>query len=454
VTSPILVAPESSSVSDPKSTRSLLDSAVFYGVFGLLLFGPLAFGATEPWSIFVLEFSAALLFIVWLMKQAMSSELRITGNPLFPPMLAFAGLIFAQLMFGRSAYRYATFSGALLYCAYGMLCFLAAQCLRRGSQVKKLAVIVSVYGSAVALFALLQGLAPNGKLYWLREPRSGGWIYGPYVNHNHYAGLMEMLVPIPLVYCFTRYAHGERRIIAGAAAVIMASTVFLSGSRGGMLALAVEMALFATALMTRERRPKPALAGGVFLLVILSVLTWIGGGELTSRMTSIGTEARTELSGGMRLAIDRDGLRMFAKKSVLGWGLGVFPVVYPQFRSFYTNVVVNRAHDDYLQLLAEMGALGFATMLWFLVVLYRSSIKKLDNWAINISGTISLAALLGCAGILVHGFVDSNLQIPANAALFYVLCVLAASKPLTESRRHRRSHRTEMQETGALPEAV
>src|SRR5207249_11861111 len=80
------------------------------------------------------------------------------------------------------------------------------------------------------------------------------------------------------------------------------------------------------------------------------------------------------------------------------------PVVYPQFRSFYTNVVVNRAHDDYLQLLAEMGALGFATMLWFLVVLYRNGIKKLDNWAMNISGAISLAALLGCAGILVHGF--------------------------------------------------
>ena len=130
------------------------------------------------------------------------------------------------------------------------------------------------------------------------------------------------------------------------------------------------------------------------------------------------------------------------------------PVVYPQFRSFYTNVVVNRAHDDYLQLLAEMGALGFATMLWFLVVLYRNGIKKLDNWAMNISGAISLAALLGCAGILVHGFVDSNLQIPANAALFYVLCVLAASKPLTESRQHRRSHKTEMQETGVLPEAV
>ncbi len=39
---------------------------------------------------------------------------------------------------------------------------------------------------------------------------------------------------------------------------------------------------------------------------------------------------------------------------------------------------------------------------------------------------LALAALLGVTGILVHSLVDFNLQIPANAALFYVLCVLAA----------------------------
>ena len=58
-----------------------------------------------------------------------------------------------------------------------------------------------------------------------------------------------------------------------------------------------------------------------------------------------------------------------------------------------------------------------------------------------------MAALLGCVGILVHSFVDFNLQIPANAALFYVLCAIAASPPLKESQRHRvlrrRSSRTE-----------
>jgi hypothetical protein len=48
-----------------------------------------------------------------------------------------------------------------------------------------------------------------------------------------------------------------------------------------------------------------------------------------------------------------------------------------------------------------------------------------------------VAALLGCVGILVHSFLDFNLQIPANAALFYVLCAIAASGPLQESQRRR-----------------
>ena len=71
-----------------------------------------------------------------------------------------------QIVLGASAYRHDTISGALLYCAYAMLCFLASQTLLRSSQARKIAVILALYGFAIAAFALLQGVAPNGKLYW------------------------------------------------------------------------------------------------------------------------------------------------------------------------------------------------------------------------------------------------------------------------------------------------
>ena len=113
-------------------------------------------------------------------------------------------LVLVQIVFHVSAYPHDTISHAFLYVTYAILCFLSSQTLLRGAQARKLALIFCIYGAAIAVFALLQGISPNGKLYWMRQPRMGGWIYGPYVNHNHYAGLMELLIPIPLVVSLTR----------------------------------------------------------------------------------------------------------------------------------------------------------------------------------------------------------------------------------------------------------
>jgi O-antigen ligase len=414
-----------------------IHSVLLYGTFGLLLFGPLAFGAVEPWSIFVMEAGATALFLLWIAKQVLDGEFKIRMNPLFLPMGVFGLLILVQIAFRRSAYPHDSISGALLYCSYALLCFLSAQTLLRESQERKLALIFCVYAAALAVFALLQGVASNGKLYWMRQPRLGGWIYGPYVNHNHYAGLMEMLIPIPLVLSLTRLAHSKTRLIAAGAAAVMAGTVFLCGSRGGMLALLVELIVLAVVLVKQRRGWHTALALGVFLLIGVGLLTWLGGAELAQRMASV-PDAHNDLSAAMRLQINRDGLRMFLRRPVLGWGLGTFPVVYPEFRSFYSNFFVNEAHDDYLQLLVEMGVLGFATMIWFLVVLYRTALRKIGNWISEVTGAVTLACILGFTGILVHSAVDFNLQIPANAAFFYVLCTLAAAPPLAKPARRRR----------------
>jgi O-antigen ligase len=134
---------------------------------------------------------------------------------------------------------------------------------------------------------------------------------------------------------------------------------------------------------------------------------------------------------------------MFLKKPVLGWGLGTFPIVYPRFRTFYTNFYINEAHNDYLQLLVEMGLLGFATMLWFVVTIYARALKKISHWTSDVSGAVTLSCLLGLSGILVHSAVDFNLEIPANAALFYVLCTIAAASPFTKPARKRRAVRSQ-----------
>jgi len=141
----------------------------------------------------------------------------------------------------------------------------------------------------------------------------------------------------------------------------------------------------------------------------------------------------------------------------LGWGLGVFEEVYPQFRSFPSHLPVDRAHNDYLQVLVETGALGFATVLWFLFTLYLRTLRKFRGWPADSNSSVTIAALLGISGILVHSFVDFNLEIPANAALFYVLCVVATMKPsfgLRRRPRRRHHHSEELPNSSIIPATV
>ncbi|MGB8013861.1 MAG: O-antigen ligase family protein [Terriglobales bacterium] len=437
MSSALATPPEPAPVSRASRPR-LTNNALLLGACTILLLGPLAFGAVEPWSIFCLEASAVLLLAVWASRQWINRELNLSDHPLYRPMAAFFVLALAQWVFGLTAYRYATYSHGLLYAAYGMLVFVVTQTLRRSSQFELMAKLFTGYGAVVAAFAVLQGLAPNGKLYWTWGLEQGGWIYGPYVNHNHYAGLMEMLLPFPLVLATTRFTSGNRKIAVAGIAALMAASIFLSGSRGGMVAFAAQMVVL-TVLLVRKQEGgwKQPLMLGAFLAAVVVFLVWIGGNELTRRLASIHSEAREEISGGIRFTIDRDCLRMMLKRPFLGWGLGAFPVAYPEFRSFYTTFFVNHAHNDYLELLVETGLAGFAIAIWFLALVFRRAAGKLKNWTETASGALTVAALLGCLGILVHSFLDFNLQIPANAALFYVLCALAASAPLQESQRRR-----------------
>jgi O-antigen ligase len=423
-----LTAGGAAAPSRPLSPSGYADECILYATLAVLLSSPLAFGAVQPWARFTLEASAATLLALWTIRQARRAEIRIIGNPVFAPMLAFAAIAVLQLLTGSTAYPYATQSQLALYAAYGTFSFLLVQLLLRTRQIKRFALVLTAYGAALAFFALLQGLSSNGRLFWLRQPRFGGWIYGPYVNHNHYAGLMEMVLPAALAVALSHYSSVPQKISASLAAMLMAITIFLSGSRGGMVAFAIQILILSVVIL-RHKRNRATLLIGILALLAVALVVWTIDSSSVSRVASIAAETHGQISGGTRLSIDRDAWRMFASRPILGWGLGTFPEVYPQFRTFYTDFRIDQAHNDYLQFMTEMGLPGLVVILWFIAAIYRNASHKLEDWPSNINGSVALAATLAVTGILVHSFVDFNLQIPANAALFYALAAIAAMEP-------------------------
>ena len=420
----------------------VLSSVLVFGLFVLLAFGVLAFGAVHEWSAFTFEAGAGALFLVWAAKQFASRQLKLSKHPLYLPALLFFTVILAQIGLRTSAYGYVTKYELLQYVSYGIVLLIAAECVRDEDARKKFAFALIVFGALYAFFALAQALTPNGKIFWFYTPRFHGSIYGSYVNHDHYAGLMEMLIPIPLVVSMGHMFRGGKRALVAFCVVLMASTIFLSGSRGGMIAFVLEIVFFGALTLMQRRNPRVAIGLVTLCLLALAFLLFLGKGQVLGRLG--------DLAPGIRWNITQDCLRMFSHRPVLGWGLGTFPNVYPSYRTFYTNLFVNEAHNDYAQVLVETGLLGFALMLWFLICLYRRGLPTSRRWEFKWDGALSLAALLGCTGILFHSFVDFNMQIPANAALFYVLCALAASELSSQSSRSRRTRASEAEEIGQL----
>ncbi len=105
----------------------------------------------------------------------------------------------------------------------------------------------------------------------------------------------------------------------------MAGTIFLSGSRGGMLAFVVQMALLSAVVFWRQKNRKVSLALATFLVLGVGLILWLGGSELAKRLATIHAETRTELTGGTRLSIDRDALKMFAAQACYRLGTGSLP---------------------------------------------------------------------------------------------------------------------------------
>lgn len=407
---------------------------LFAGLCALLIFGPLAFGAVEKWSLLVQQAGASLLFLLWAGHSAWRGTLELDRNPLYPPMAAFALLVGAQLALGLTSYPYATLAYAVRYAAYGMLFLVALHCFRQPGFARYFAVVMTVFGSLLSVFAIVQGFAANGKIYWLRTLRQLAYYYGPYVNHNHYAGLIEMLAPFPLLMLLSR--RFRQKPLLAFAVILMAASLVFSQSRGGMAALLVQFLLVGLLLVRTGAQRLTRVVPAALVVVVAGFALWLGGDLAYKRLVTLQAPL-DDYSVSQRLEVARDSVPMFLARPVQGWGLGTFPHVYPVYRSRYDGRFMNQAHNDYLELLLDTGVVGFGLMVWFLVALFRSALPRLAPWSDSSGANVRAAALLGIAGILVHSVSDFNLHIPANAALFFVLCALATVtiRPRAQRRR-------------------
>src|SRR3981189_2395129 len=395
------------------------------GICALVVFAVAAHGGVEDWAQAVLETGTGLLFLAWALWIYFTRAEQVVFSPLLPPLVALALIVCGQWLFRGTASSYSTRMDLLLLVSDLILLFLAVQAFRTLKDWRGFVWFGMVFGFLISIFGILQHLTFNGKLYWFREMRYGGIPFGPYVNRNHFAGFAELAIPVPLVPLILGKVRRERRFVIGLLALLPIGALLLSASRGGIVGFGVEVLFLLSFVLLRRAGSKHLLTGGVVLLDALSLVSWLGVRQVLSRFASLQT---LEVKEGKRASMRHGAWHVFLDHPIVGTGLGTFQLVYPPYETLYDGRIVNHAHNDYLEALAETGILGGLCCAWFVGVLFFTGLRALQDANHSFAAALRLAGLTGCCGIFVHSLVDFNLQIPANLFFFFLMALLATSE--------------------------
>jgi len=394
------------------------------GICILVAFAVLAHGAVEPWSEGVLEIGAAALLLVWVWKIWTAGELKLVWNPLLWPLLAFWLVAALQLILGLTEVPFLTRIELLKYSALVALFFLCVQSYRTRAQWRNFVWFLLSLGFAVSLFAILQHFTFNGKLYWLRELQYGGIPFGPYVNRNHFAGLMELLIPPGLAIQILGAERRDQLPLVTLFTLLPIGALFLSASRGGIISFVAEVGFLAILIVVRRREKKVLVAAALIVTLGVILVSWLGIGRALDRFA---TYKKLETSEGRRAEMLHDSLRIFQDHRIIGTGLGTLQEVFPLYETAYDGLVVNHSHNDYAEALAETGVIGGLCGLVFMVLLFWTSWKILSVEGDPRSFAYHAGALVACLGLLVHAGVDFNFHIPSNALIFLLQAALAST---------------------------
>ena len=406
-----------------------------------LLGAPLAFGAVVPWAWVALGLVASLALFLWALGSVQQGALKLIWSPLYIPLALFFLLGVAQYAARLTLDRSETRQALVLLVVDLAFFFLAVQLFAgAGSRtLRAFGLAVLVFAGSMGLFAIVQFASGAHRIYGIVDT-PGGALFGPYVDPDHFAGLMEMLIPVAVLYIAGRHGRSslEASVWRGIAVTLALASLLLSGSRGGLLALSAEILIATIALRragagTTERR-RLAMAAAVTLFAGLMLFAYVDPGWVGKRLGSVAYLSSAWADwAGMRKSMALDSLRMWRAHPVLGVGLGDFETAYPRYQSFPGDLWIDHAHNDYAEAVAETGLVGALLILLALGLFLRLAFRDWGHPLLSQRSWIRLGAAIGCCGMLVHSFVDFNLHIPANAVWFAVLAGIATTARASEA---------------------
>ncbi|HEV2884563.1 MAG TPA: O-antigen ligase family protein [Pyrinomonadaceae bacterium] len=444
-----------------RSKAHRLDRIIFYGLLAFIALSAVPYGTVELWWQALFELAVFTLAALWLVEGFLSGSYQWSTYRILPPLVALAVFGLVQTIplgvdkdlsqrVGVKVWRALSADphGTRLWVARMLSLILVAALLLRytSSQRRLRSLIYVVIGIAVvsALFGLMRKMMQHEPGFLLPHLMPG-WGYGQFINNNHFAFLMEIAIGLLLGLMVAGGVRRDRLTIYIGLALLLGMSLVISNSRGGILSMLAQV-IFVAAMFPAVRSVRGASSKWLWLVgssrVIRAVLlvclvatisvgiVWVGGDSLLGRLEVIPGEVSSREGGSRwgdrRIDIWRASWQLVKTHPVAGVGMGGYWMAITAYHDASGEMTPQRAHNEYLELLASGGLIGVALAVWFVVGLIGPVGQRLRSRD-RFRRAATFGALVGLCGIAIHSMVDFGLHTTVNAVLAMALLAIATA---------------------------
>jgi O-antigen ligase len=413
------------------------ERGILYLALGIMIFGPLATGAVRTLEFLIIQDMALGVMVLWGLRLWINPKPQILWTP-----LCWAIVVFVLYAIGRyltSDIEYVARGELVHILVYGFLFFAVLNNLHRQESTQIISFTMIGLAVAISGYAVYQYVTNSDKVwYFIKPPGYKDRAGGTYINPNNLAGFLELLIPLGVAYTLVGRARPLTRVLLGYAVFVMAAGMGVTVSRGGWVSCGVALVLLMGVMLLHHNFRLQA----VLFLAVLAVgcaVFFVTAKPFEKRFTTSADATETTpmtRSFKSRYELWQAAIRMWRDHVWFGVGPGLYDYRFRVYRPLEIQVRPDRAHNEYLDTLADWGVVGAASVAAALVTLGAGTVKtwKFVRRTENEFGksysnkfAFVLGAAAGLLALLLHSFTDFNLQIPANAILATSLMALLNS---------------------------